>query len=112
MRTIDVSERRARLARRHRLAPGERAADVVEAARSIVCLHATDPASVHLSAWARVDGMTVADLERALYADRSLVKHLAMRRTLFAFPRETLSVAQAGASQRVAGAERQDQRHQ
>ena len=50
--------------------------------------------------------MTVADLERALYADRSLVKHLAMRRTLFAFPRETLSVTQAGASERVAGAER------
>jgi hypothetical protein len=106
VRTIDVSERRARLARRHRLASSERAADVVEAARSIVCLHATDPGSVHLSAWARVDGMTVADLERALYADRSLVKHLAMRRTLFAFPRETLPVAQAGASERVASAER------
>ena len=46
--------------------------------------------------------MTVADLDRALYDDRSLVKHLAMRRTLFVFPRETLPVAQAGASDRVA----------
>ena len=72
----------------------------------MVCLHGTDPATVHLSAWARVDGMTVADLERALYVERSLVKHLAMRRTLFVFPRETLSVAQAGASARVAGIER------
>ena len=62
---------------------------MVEAARSLVCLHATDPATIYLSAWARVDGMTVADLDRALYADRSLVKHLAMRRTLFVFPRET-----------------------
>jgi hypothetical protein len=103
---IDVAERRARLARRHLLAPGCRAADVVEAARSMVCLHATDPATVYLSAWARVDGMTVSELERALYADRSLVKHLAMRRTLFVFPRETLGVAQAGASDRVAQSER------
>src|ERR687895_247686 len=105
MRRIDVAERRARLARRHRLAPGERAGDVVDAARSLVCLHATDPATIYLSAAARVEGMTVADLDRALYADRSLVKHLAMRRTLFVFPRAALGDAQAGASERVAGAE-------
>ena len=72
----------------------------------MVCLHATDPATVYLSAWARVDGMTLADMDRALYVDRSLVKHLAMRRTLFLFPRETLSAAQAGASNRVADGER------
>ena len=101
MRTIGVAERRARLTRRHRLTPKDRAGDVVDATRSIVCLHGTDPATVHLSAWARVDGMTVPDLEQALYVDRSLVKHLAMRRTLFVFPRDTLSFAQAGASNRV-----------
>ena len=106
MRRIDVAERRARLARRHRLAPGDRAPDVVQAADSLVCLHGTDPATVYLSAWARVDGMTVGHMERALYADRSLVKHLAMRRTLFVFSREVLSIAQAGAGERVAGAER------
>ena len=50
--------------------------------------------------------MAVADLDRALYADRTLVKHLAMRRTLFVFPRSMLSVAQAGASNRVADRER------
>jgi hypothetical protein len=103
---IDAEERTARLARRHRLAPGHRADDVAEAARSIVCLHGTDPATVFLSSWARAEDMTVAGLERALYADRSLVKHLAMRRTLFVFPRETLPFAQAGASARVAEAER------
>jgi hypothetical protein len=106
MRRIDMAERRARLARRHRLAPGHRAADPADAARSMVCLHATDPAAVYLSAWARVDGMRAADLDRVLYGDRSLVKHLAMRRTLFVFPRETLGDAQAGASERVADAER------
>jgi hypothetical protein len=103
---IDANERRARLARRHRLAPGHRARDVVEAARSMVCLHGTNSSTVYLSAWARVEGMTVSDMDRALYVDRSLVKHLAMRRTLFVFPRETLGPAQAGASDRVAAAER------
>ncbi|MDQ3576124.1 MAG: winged helix DNA-binding domain-containing protein [Actinomycetota bacterium] len=102
---IGVEERQARLARRHRLATGHRATDVVDAANSMVCLHGTDPVTVYLSAMARADGMTVPDLERALYVDRSLVKHLAMRRTLFVFPRETLAYAQAGASARVAAAE-------
>lgn len=103
---IDIAERRARLARRHRVAPGERAGGVVEAARSMVCLHATDPATVYLSAWARVDGMARRDLDRAMYEERSLVKHLAMRRTLFVFPRDALRLAQAGASDRVAATER------
>ena len=106
MHTIDVVERRARLARRHGLAPDHRGRDVEDAAERMVCLHATDPATVYLSAWARVDDMAVPDMERALYVDRSLVKHLAMRRTLFVFPRATLSVAQAGASDRVADTER------
>ena len=106
MRTIEAVERRARLARRHRLTPGSQAMDVEQAAESMVCLHATDPSTVYLSAWARVDDMTVPGMERALYVDRSLVKHLAMRRTLFVFPRATLSVAQAGASNRVADGER------
>ena len=103
---IDVAERRNRMARRHRLTPADRAPNIVEAARSVVALHGTDPATVYLSAWARVEGMAVSDLDRALYADRSLVKHLAMRRTLFVFPREALGFAQAGASERVADAER------
>ena len=72
----------------------------------MVALHATDPVTVYLSAWARVEGMRLADMERALYVDRSLVKQLAMRRTLFVFPRETLGLAQAAAGSRVAATER------
>jgi hypothetical protein len=106
VRKIEIEERRARLARRHRLAEDQRADNVLEATRSMICLHGTDPVTVYVSAWARVDGMTVPDLEQALYVDRSLVKHLAMRRTLFVFPRATLSLAQAGVSNRVADGER------
>jgi len=105
-RRFTVAERRSRIGRRHALARTDRAANVVEAARRVVCLHATDPATIFLSAQARVPGMNVPDLERALYVDRALVKHLAMRRTLFVFPRERLADAQAGASDRVAAVER------
>ncbi|WP_213931460.1 winged helix DNA-binding domain-containing protein [Rhodococcus sp. B50] len=106
VRRIDATERRARLAARHRLHPDHRASDAVDAATSMMCLHGTDPASVYLSAWARVDDFATADLDRALYADRSLVKHMAMRRTVFVVPRAILPVVQAGASARVAAAQR------
>lgn len=105
MRTLDIAERRARLARRHHLATETRARQVESATAGMLCLHATDPATVYLSAWARVEKLSVADVDKALYVDRSLVKHLAMRRTLFDFLREILPVAQAGASARVADAE-------
>lgn len=65
-------------------------------------LHSTEPATVHLSLAARVDGLTVADVDRALYGDRTLVKQLAMRRTLFVFPRDLLPAAWGSASARVA----------
>ena len=54
---MGVAERQARLGRRHRLGAGCQAADPVEAAASMVALHATDPATVHLSVAARVPGL-------------------------------------------------------
>ena len=81
VRSVPVGERRARLARRQRVAPGHRAADAVDAAQSVVGLHATTPSSVYLAAWARVDGFDREAMDAALYRDRTLVKHLAMRRT-------------------------------
>lgn len=103
---MGVDERRARLARRHAVAPPHRVTSVEAAADAMVCLHGTDPSGLYLSAWARVDGFTVADLDRALYEDRTLVKHLAMRRTLFAVTRDLLPIVQAASSDRVAGVER------
>jgi hypothetical protein len=51
---MDGRERRARIGVRHCLAASERASAVEEVARCLVCLHATDPATVYLSAWARL----------------------------------------------------------
>ena len=102
MRVVSDAERRARLGRRHALAPGHRAADPEGATRAMTVLHATEPATVYLSLWARVDGLSVADIDRALYDDRTLVKQLAMRRTLFVFPRDLLPSAWGSISARVA----------
>jgi len=103
---IDVRERGRRLARRHRLAAETRASDPVEAADAVVALHGTDAASVFLSAWARMHDGDVAGVERALYEDRSLLRLLAMRRTMFVAPVDTAAVMFAACSRDVAARER------
>ncbi len=82
-RFIDVTERRARLGIRHRLTAGEHTDDVVRIADDLVALHSTDPVTVYLSAAARMEHPSFAPLETALYDDHSLVRHHAMRRTLW-----------------------------
>jgi hypothetical protein len=99
---IGVEERRTRLGRRHRLGTGCQAADPVEAAASMVALHATDPATVHLSVAARVPGSDVASTERALYDDRSLIRMLGMRRTVFVVPTPFAPVVQAACTDDIA----------
>lgn len=69
-------------------------------------LHATDPATPYLTLWARVDGFGRGDLDTALYDRRTLVKHLAMRRTLWVVRGEDLPTIQSAASDRVAANER------
>jgi len=81
-----VAERRARLGLRHRLAA--HASSPLEVARSLVVLHATDPATVFLSVHAREPGVTVEEMESALYDERSLLRLHGMRRTLFVAPVE------------------------
>jgi hypothetical protein len=103
---IGIEERRARLAVRHGVAPAARVASVVEAARAVVCLHASDPASVYLSAWARTTEPSIEAIDRALYEDRSLVRMLAMRRTMFVLPTEEAPIFHAAASVAVARTER------
>ncbi len=99
MREITDQQRRARLASRHALA--KRVASVEEAVESVTCLHATEAPSVYLSVVARSDASR-EDIDRALYGDRTVVKQLAMRRTLFTFPRDVLPAVWGSASDRVA----------
>ena len=104
MRGFSVEERRARIGRRHFLAGGSRARDPVEVAGGLVGLHATDPATVHLSARAR--GVDASELERALYEERSVLRMIGMRRTLFVLPLELAAVVKAACTDAIAEAQR------
>jgi Winged helix DNA-binding domain len=99
--TVKVSDaqRQARLMERHRLAAAD--PTVTEATRSMLVLHATDPVTVYLSAWART-GCTAGEVDAALYTERSLVRMLGMRRTVFIVPAEQASLVQAAATDDVA----------
>jgi hypothetical protein len=86
---------------------GEPATDGVAAATAAMLgLHATDPATLYLSLWARIPGFIVEDLDHELYERRSVLKHLAMRRTLWLVRADDLTAVQPGASDRVAENER------
>ena len=106
MRTFSSDERRARLARRHFLAPGLRADDPVQLAGGMVGLHATDPATVYLAARARLRGSAGPELDGSLYEERTLLRIIGMRRTLFVFPLELAAVVQAACTESIAAAQR------
>ena len=93
---------------RHHLAPPARAADVVGLAGDLVGLHGSDPASVFLSAAARLrkPAGAVNALERALYDARALVRTLCMRRTMFVVPVDLVPIVQAACTDPLVPAER------
>ena len=106
MRRITVDERRARLGVRHRLAFSARTDDVVAVTEGVVALHSTDPATVFLSAAARMTHPAVEPLERALYDDRVLVRTLGMRRTMFVLPVPLVPVVKAACTDALIAGER------
>lgn len=89
---------------RHRLAAP--ADDVVDAARSVVALHSSDPVTVFISEWARVPGFRVEDLEDALYIDRSLARVYGMRRTLWVVDRGTVALVHNSSTRAIGERER------
>lgn len=104
---VTPAQRRARLAWRHRLAAEALADSPVEVARDLVALHSTDPSSVYLAAWARMaNGDVAAAVHQALYEERSLIRLMAMRRTVFVTSLDVAPVLQAACSRAVAARER------
>ncbi|MGD6751557.1 winged helix DNA-binding domain-containing protein [Streptomyces sp. BH105] len=104
VRHIGDEERRVRLALAHRLSPAVRADRAEDVARSLVALHGTDPATVYLAVGARLADAsgTVADVGRALYEDRTLVRMHGMRHTVFTFPAELAATVHASTGLAVA----------
>ncbi|MEV4555447.1 winged helix DNA-binding domain-containing protein [Kitasatospora sp. NPDC049285] len=99
-------QRRARLASRHRLAPGVRAERAEQVGHDLVALHATDAATVFLAVAARLASPGVADTERALYRDRTLLRLHGMRNTLFVVAAELAPDLYASTTAKVAARER------
>ncbi|MFJ9951119.1 winged helix DNA-binding domain-containing protein [Kitasatospora sp. NPDC091207] len=104
--SIGDDQRRARVGRRHLLARAERAARVEQVADAVVGLHASDAATVYLSACARLVEPSAAEVERALYEDVSLVKLLSMRRTIFAVTEGFAPYVSSAAARAIAVKER------
>lgn len=108
VRHFSAPERRARIGVRHRLAAGARAACAEEVAASVVAVHSTDAASVVVAMWARLADRTAtaAEVERALYDERTLLRLMAMRRTMFVVDRAVAPVVHGACSLTVAARER------
>lgn len=96
MRSVSVQQRRRRTVLRHHLS-GD-AQDAEQVTRDLLALHATDPASVYLSVLARSSCSTLEDIAAAMYERRTLVRWMAMRRTLFVFDRDDVPTVQAAIS--------------
>jgi hypothetical protein len=104
---ISAAQRRARLGWRHRLAGGALAAGPEQVARSLVAVHSTDPSSVYLAMLARMTPAAgLSSVDRALYEDRTLIRLLGMRRTVFVAPLDNAALIQAACSRTVADRER------
>jgi hypothetical protein len=77
------------------------AESVTAAVESMIALHATDPVTVYLSAWART-GCAADEVDQAIYNEHILVRMLGMRRTVFVVPAELVPVVQAACTDDVA----------
>jgi winged helix DNA-binding protein len=106
MQRIDTAERRRRIGARHHLAkPGSKQA-LGPLVDGLAGIHATDPASVYMELRARAKDLRHDDVERAMYDDRTLVKVLGMRRTMFVVSPAFAGVVHAATSVDIAARER------
>ena len=94
--------RRARIARRHGLHPDHRYDTIEAVTTAMTALHATESSTPYLSLHARIDDLTVTDVDAVLYDERSIVRTMAMRRTLWIVTRDLLPAVSGSAGRRVA----------
>lgn len=105
-RIITTAERRNRLAVRHRLLTSELTDDLPTITDDLVALHSSDPATVFLTAMVRMSNPSIGAVEDALYEQRSVVRHHAMRRTIWVMTPTVARLAHAAATDAIARAER------
>lgn len=106
--SVSVADRRRRLVARHHL--DGQAPDVSSVLRSVVGMHATDPATPHLATLARMrataDAKVTDDgfgpLAAMLHTERRAWRLHAMRRTLFVIDLTDANAVHGGASREIA----------
>lgn len=106
MHRIDTAERRRRIGARHALATPRAVADLGRLADDMAGIHATDPASVYMELRARTTELRHDTVERAMYDERTLVKVLGMRRTMFVVSPAFAGVIHASTAVDIAARER------
>jgi len=94
--SVTPEQRRRVIARRHHLHGAAAGPDDVVS--TLIGLHATDPATPFLSVFARSRTSTIDDIADAMYVRRSMVRWMAMRRTLFVFPASDIADIQSAVS--------------
>lgn len=94
-RRVTAAERRARLGHRHLLAASARAKTPEEVTDALIGLHGTDPATVFLTAAARMAEPNAATVECALYEERTLARIRCMRGTMFVISAQLAPAVQA-----------------
>lgn len=104
--TISVAQRRIRIARRHALGPGAQLATLAQAADTMTGLHGTDLTSVYLQGHVRMRASSIASIGHELWDEPSVLRMLAMRRTLFVVPLAEIATLHHGASLDIAAKER------
>jgi hypothetical protein len=103
---INARQRRYRLAIRHRLIASQFTDEIANIADSLVALHASDPATVYLSAAVRMRRPSVLAVAQAFTQHRSVIRHHAMRRTIWAMTPRVAQLAHGAATAKIAVAER------
>ncbi len=106
MLSIDVAERRRRLVERHRLHPDRRTNDPAEIARDLVALHSSDPVTPFLSVLVRQEEPSIRSIEGAVFEHRTLLRHHAMRRTIWLTDPAVVRDMHASSTRKLAAAER------
>jgi hypothetical protein len=71
----------------------------------VVALHSTDPSTVYLSVLTRMQHPSIEATSKALYDDRTVVRHHAMRRTLWVFTPQMARWAHAACTTTLATAQ-------
>lgn len=79
---------------------------MVAISNDVLALHSTDPVTAVLSAMVRMEHPSVSAVEDVVYEERALIRHHAMRRTLWLATPDTMRLMNAAATRKLIGPER------